>query len=120
MFFYSVFHFFCIRSQKGIHMGRAFYLMTLPYAIFLIRILCQTADFVSGRNLPWTFFRTAHLTFQKLTFNPALMFKGFILIWLFDIISFDIMLSIKANANCLKPFLLVCILAFQNKLPFSL
>ena len=47
MLFLSVFYFFCICFHKGIHVGGAFYLLSLPYAMFLIRILCQTTEFVT-------------------------------------------------------------------------
>ena len=55
MLFPSVFYFLGIRFHKGIHVGRAFYLLIIPCAMCLIGILCQTPEFVSGRNLPWKF-----------------------------------------------------------------
>ena len=60
MFFLSVFYFFCICFHKGIHVDEAFYLLSLPYAMFLIRILCQTTEFVSKRNLPLIFLKVTH------------------------------------------------------------
>ena len=52
MFVLSVFYFSCLHFHKGVRVVGAFYLLSFPNAMFLIRILLQTTEIVSGRNLP--------------------------------------------------------------------